>query len=100
MGCLVNLMAVALMLHCLYSHNWPRNIRGRLKRAGEGQPPSVALAKKKKREVAGKQASKQASKGAGRLGMSPLHCSSKSNTSYTSYWRVCDGTVFSTNVNR
>ena len=57
-------------------------------------------ASKRERERGSWEASKQASKGAGRLGMSPLHCSSESNTSYTSYWRVCDGTVFSTNVNR
>ena len=35
------------MLLCIYSHRWPRNIRGRLMRAGEGQPSSAALAKEK-----------------------------------------------------
>ena len=35
------------MLLCTCSHPWPRNIRGRLMHAGEGQPSSVALAKER-----------------------------------------------------
>ena len=49
-GCLIFRRPDCLHVALLYSHSSPRNIRGRLERAIEGQPSIVALVKKKERE--------------------------------------------------